>query len=71
MTVRRGTAERMTRVRDQEWVTARRRQARQVMRYWMSWPAANDVAAQTSSASLRINSQYTENTEREELTRQM
>ena len=66
MTVRRGTAER---VRDQEWVTARRRQARQVMRYGMSWSAANDVAARTLSASLRIDSQYIENTERKELTR--
>lgn len=47
-----GTAERMTRVKDQERVKARRRQARVVVRYWISIPDVREVAVRTSSVSL-------------------
>lgn len=52
MIIRRGTAERITRVRDQEWMKARRRHAMHVVKYWRSCPEANDVAVRTSSVSL-------------------
>jgi hypothetical protein len=49
---RRGTAERMTRVRAQERVNARTRQVRDVVRCWRSSPEASDDALRTSSVSL-------------------
>jgi hypothetical protein len=56
MDMRTGEAER---ARDQERVKARARQARVVVRYWTSIPAARDDAILTSSVSLfMISTKY-------------
>ena len=50
--MRRGTADRMTRVRDHERMKARMRHARQVVKYWINIPEAREEAILTSSVSL-------------------
>lgn len=52
MIMRRGTAERMTRVRAQERTKARTRQVMVVVRCWTRRPEAKDEACRTSSVSL-------------------
>ena len=52
MSMRMGTAERMTRVSAHDRMNARIRQAMHVVRYWMIMPEAKDDAMRTSSVSL-------------------
>ena len=55
MRIKKGTADRMTRVSAHERMKARMRQARVVVRYWMKEPAAREVAIRISLVSLKVN----------------
>jgi hypothetical protein len=52
MSMRAGTAERITSVKNGERMNASTRQVIVVVRYWMRFPVASDEAARTSSVSL-------------------
>lgn len=55
MRIKKGIADRMTRVNTHERMKARMRQARVVVRYWMKEPAAREVAIRISLVSLKAN----------------
>jgi hypothetical protein len=69
MMMRRGTAERMTRVRAQERRKARMRQVRVVVRCWMRRPEAREEAWRTSSVSLQFQLATNNNKRKEEMER--
>ena len=55
MRIKKGTADRMTRVSAHERMKARIRQAKVVVRYWMKEPVAREVAIRISLVSLKAN----------------